>query len=115
MIVFILTVFVGNAVQSLPIRRGFSYGKRNEVTSSLVEKVIDLETPQSIDDCYVSPRGKKPWARFDIPWSLITHVDILNVPAGNGWFEFLIQSELKRSQNLYFDIQLKQQASSIRL
>ena len=81
---FLFTEFISNAVHLLPLRRGFSYGPGGELTSTLVEKVIDQDPPESIEDCYVSPEGKQSWARFDIPWSAVTHVNILNVPTGKS-------------------------------
>ena len=95
---FFFTEFISNAVHLLPLRRGFSYGPGGELTSTLVENVIDLDPPISIEDCYVSPEGKQSWARFDIPWSAVTHVNILNVPTGNSECRTVCESDV----NLFF-------------
>ena len=82
-VVFVLA-FVANAVRSLGVRRGFAVGKKNKLDHKLVMKTIDGFTPSSLDDCFTSRKGKKAWARYDIPWSVVTHVNILNAPAGSS-------------------------------
>ena len=73
--------FVNNPVEKLNIRRGFSIGPQGDIDWLAIQKLLDNKESDSSRECFQSIEGQKSWARFDIPWSLVTHVDIQNVPA----------------------------------
>ena len=79
------------SVRPLNIRRGFALDKNGSMEFSVIESVFQEKISKKqetlvLEDCFLSTDGQKAWARFDIEWSVVTHINILNVPKGNSEF-----------------------------
>ena len=70
--------FVQNAIRKIEIRRGHAIDNDGFQEPKQLAKTLETS------DCFEKKPGKRPWVTFQIPWSIITHVNILSVNKGEG-------------------------------
>ena len=90
-------------MRPLTIRRGFALDKNGSMDFSAIESVFREEISEKqdtsvLEDCFLSTDGQKAWARFNIEWSAVTHINILNVPKGNSEFFCFVRCHYKLKQ-----------------
>ena len=76
------SVLVKDAVRPLQVTRSFVLGADGRVENDSLTNVVKGNYSIDSPDCYRSSKVDKGWVTLDIPWSLVTHVNILTAESG---------------------------------
>ena len=82
------SVFVEEAVRRIKVERGHVLTQDGAIEEEEIEKALDGSNHTDLKECFVSRRHQKAWATLEIPWSSVTHVNILN--SGRNFRKFFL-------------------------
>ena len=74
---------VTEEMRNLEIRRGGEFSSHWTRVPSSIDKAIDGATGTTESECFVSTAAVgESWITFEIPWSIVSHINILTMHSG---------------------------------
>ena len=71
-----------DAVRPLRVTRSFALGEDGTTENDSLTRAVEGDYSTDSPDCYRAGKADKGWVTLHIPWSLVTHVNILTAESG---------------------------------
>ena len=73
------SVLVEDAVRHIPVTRSFSFTEAGFLSGRyILQQTLDISDYEDEWSCFQSMQDQKSFVKLLIPWSMVTHVNILN-------------------------------------